>query len=120
MVSTIATGKRGEKIALKHLQSKGYQLIKKNFSTRFGEVDLIVKKDDTLSFVEVKTSKGRGRPEWQISKSKIKRIKHMAQVFLATESLDYISLTIDIVCIDIKDLQNPQIRHYPAVSLDLF
>ncbi len=48
-------GTRGEIISLKYLSHKGYQILFKNFHSRYGELDLIAKKDDVLVVVEVKT-----------------------------------------------------------------
>lgn len=48
-------GKFGESIALDYLLRKGYFLVQRNYFIQGGEVDLIVKKDDQLVFVEVKT-----------------------------------------------------------------
>lgn len=48
-------GKRGEETAVKFLRRKGYQIIERNFSKRYGEIDIVAKEDDTLVFVEVKT-----------------------------------------------------------------
>ena len=50
-------GNEGEKIALDYLLNKGYESIKQNFYTRWGEIDLIVfdSKSRELVFVEVKT-----------------------------------------------------------------
>ena len=59
------TGKLGEVLALKFLQNKGYQLILQNYHIRGGEIDLIMKKDGILVFVEVKTRRNElfGVPE---------------------------------------------------------
>ncbi len=48
-------GTQGEIVSLKHLSRKGYQIIFKNFHSRYGEIDLIAKKGTLLAFVEVKT-----------------------------------------------------------------
>lgn len=48
-------GALGEAIALKYLLLHGYQHIGSNFTIRGGEVDLIMRKDGILVFVEVKT-----------------------------------------------------------------
>lgn len=45
----------GEDLAAKYLASKGYEIVCKNFRTEHGEIDLIVKNQDYLVFVEVKT-----------------------------------------------------------------
>ncbi len=53
-------GSWGESVALAYLEGKGYQLVQRNYRTRFGEIDLILKKDDLTVFVEVKTRSGLG------------------------------------------------------------
>ena len=42
-MNNIEKGKLGEKIALKYIVSKGGKIIEKNYRTKRGEVDLIVK-----------------------------------------------------------------------------
>lgn len=37
------------------MQMNGYQIIKCNFRSRFGEIDIIAKKDEYIHFIEVKT-----------------------------------------------------------------
>lgn len=53
--TSTAAGRQGEDLALKFLAKKGYAPVARNFFTRGGEIDLIVKKDGILVFVEVKT-----------------------------------------------------------------
>lgn len=52
-------GDWGEDQACKYLKTKGYQILKRNFYTRAGEIDIIASfgkdTDDNLSFIEVKT-----------------------------------------------------------------
>ena len=43
-----------EEQAAQYLQSKGYTIIKRNYKTPYGEIDLIAKKPDLLVFCEVK------------------------------------------------------------------
>ena len=50
------TGLRGEKEASLFLINDGFAIIKRNFRTRNGEIDIIAKQDNTLIFIEVKTS----------------------------------------------------------------
>lgn len=58
-------GKWGEKAAASYLNTHGYEIVKINVRTPYGEIDLIAKKDDLMIFVEVKarTSKNYGPPE---------------------------------------------------------
>jgi putative endonuclease len=95
----------GEELALKFLRKKGFKLVEKNFSTRFGEIDLIIRKAGLLVFVEVKTVlvDSAGRPEWRINKKKIDQVQKMAQVYLVTQRPEYTDLRIDVVCVRIND-----------------
>lgn len=53
-----------ENKAVLFLQEKGFQILERNFYTRFGEIDIIAMDRDYLVFVEVKYRKGLigGRP----------------------------------------------------------
>ena len=110
----LQTGQIGEELAAEFLGKKGYKVIERNFRTRFGEIDLIVKKDKVLIFVEVKCSASDYRkPEWQISKRKIQQVKKMSHVYLATHKIRYTNLRIDAICITLKgDNQLLKIQHY--------
>jgi putative endonuclease len=48
------SGAYWEKIAESFLRTQGLKLLQRNFSSRFGEIDLIMEDDQTLVFVEVK------------------------------------------------------------------
>lgn len=50
-------GKLGEDIALEFLTKKGYNLIERNYHSHFGEIDIIMKNDRYIIFVEVKLRK---------------------------------------------------------------
>ena len=47
-------GAWGEDLALRYLIKHGYRLVERNYRTRRGEIDLIVRKEEALVFVEVK------------------------------------------------------------------
>lgn len=48
-------GQYGEKLALKYYQKLNYRLIIKNYSCRYGELDLVLEKNGQITVVEVKT-----------------------------------------------------------------
>jgi putative endonuclease len=48
-------GREGENRTATYLLSCGYTIIVRNWRTRYGEIDIIAEKADTLAFVEVKT-----------------------------------------------------------------
>ena len=48
-------GKYGETIAADYLINNGYEILDRNFQTRYGEVDIIGQKDDMIIFFEIKS-----------------------------------------------------------------
>jgi putative endonuclease len=48
-------GAEGERLAARHLEARGCEVIARNFRTRFGELDLVARDERFLVFCEVKT-----------------------------------------------------------------
>jgi putative endonuclease len=79
-------GRRGEDLALAHLERLGYALLARNHRTRFGELDLIVFDGETIAFVEVKTRRLPGRAGSSLeafSPAKTSQVRRMAAAWLA-------------------------------------
>ena len=72
----IKKGKEGEALAANFLVSKGFEIIERNYRHKQSEIDLIVKKNNWLIFVEVKlrTSDAYGFPEDFVDYKKAKNI----------------------------------------------
>ena len=66
------TGEMGESLALGYLLKLGYELIMRNFHTRYGEIDLIMRDKEVMVFVEVKAKKTHewGTPEEMFTQGK--------------------------------------------------
>lgn len=69
-------GDRGEEAASRHLEDRGYTVLKRNYRKRFGEVDIIAQKEGVLVFIEVKTrsSVRFGSPGEAVDRNKRRRI----------------------------------------------
>ena len=80
-----STGAHWEKAAESFLRSNGLKLLQRNFSSRFGEIDLIMEDDKTVVFVEVKyrTSRQHGSGADAVTFQKQGRISRTASWFLA-------------------------------------
>ena len=50
-------GRRAENQALNFLRRRGLELLERNFSCRYGEIDLVMLQANTLIFVEVRSRK---------------------------------------------------------------
>ena len=48
-------GRLGEQLAAEHLIRRGFQIVERNYRTRWGELDIIAYDGRTLAFCEVKT-----------------------------------------------------------------
>ncbi|TSC85325.1 MAG: putative endonuclease [Microgenomates group bacterium Gr01-1014_16] len=110
-------GRIGEAAAEELLVKKGLELILRNFSTRFGEVDLIMRDGERLVFVEVKTKKGLefGTPEEMFTRGKYNKVKRMATVYLKGKEAP---CRIDMVAVELDDSNLPMaVRHYENVVL---
>ena len=110
------TGRIGEGIAEGFLVKKGLELVLRNFSTRFGEIDLIMRDKDVLVFVEVKTKKGLdwGRPEEMFTRGKYERVKRMASVYLKGKE---VSCRIDMVAVVLGEENQPvSVKHFENVT----
>lgn len=101
MLSNKDLGKAGEKAAKEYLENAGYKIIEMNYRCRFGEIDLVVKKDNVVSFVEVKTRKSTsfGEPEESIDSLKIKKIRNSARFFIFSKNLNYTEVSFDVISI---------------------
>ena len=80
----VSTGKTGEEFIKGLLVEKGYKFVCSNFKSRFGEIDVIVRDDRYIVFVEVKTRK-RGslvNPFEAITPTKQKKIMRTAEYYL--------------------------------------
>lgn len=49
------TGRLGEELTAYYLRKAGYDILRRNFRIRGGEIDIIAVKDGVIAFVEVKT-----------------------------------------------------------------
>ena len=76
-------GKKGERLVEKYLKEQGYKILKRNYSTPFGEADLVAQDKDEIVFIEVKTrtGEGYGAPREAVGKTKQQRYRQIAKCF---------------------------------------
>ena len=78
-------GEAGEREALTNYLDRGYKIVEKNWRTKLGEIDLILRKKDLLAFVEVKSSSLHSdyHPLENITEEKIKRLNSLINFYLS-------------------------------------
>ncbi len=122
-MDTKKLGALGEKVAINYLRKRGYKILDKNYSPRFvsgplrGEIDIVVKKEDVISFIEVKTLRGSTSqisPEEKVDYSKQKKLVKMAESWLMEKKTALDSpWQIDVVPIRIDpESKKAKIRHF--------
>jgi putative endonuclease len=105
----------GENLAQNYLLGAGYQVIDKNCRTPFGEIDLVVKNDTTMVFVEVKTrlSMEFGLPEEGITSKKRSHMISAAEAYLQQHADWKGDWRIDVIAIrKTKNNPSPEIIHF--------
>lgn len=80
-------GKRYEQKACKYLVQQGFEIIECNFYSRFGEIDIIAKKQGVLHFIEVKGGESFN-PIYAITPQKIRKMIQTIQYYLSLNRLD--------------------------------
>ena len=78
-------GQRGEQLAAEHLARQGFDIVERNYRTRWGELDIVAFDGHTLAFCEVKTRRlapGSGSPFDALRPVKQARVRKMAGSWL--------------------------------------
>lgn len=118
-------GRRGEDIAESFLVGNGFSIIKKNFHTRFGEIDLVAARGTTLHFVEVKLKVGTdfGTPEEMIDKRKIRQVMKTGEAYLLQNrrmAAKFAKTQVDAVCIVVDQEGNKErVNYYENLTFEL-
>jgi putative endonuclease len=97
-------GDFGEQAAAAHLTKRGYELLARKWRGQGGELDLVMRDDTTLVFVEVRTRRGgaAGVAEESVGRAKQERLIALAYAYLeATAAPENTVWRIDVVALDV-------------------
>ena len=105
-------GVQGEELVANHYQENGYVVLNKNYKTRFGEIDIIVKNDETLVFVEVKTRENDtfATPAEAVDLQKQQRIIKTAQAYLTQNRLSDPIMRFDVAEVLLSDDEDDEAK----------
>jgi putative endonuclease len=108
-------GSLAETMACQYLQQQGLQLVVKNYRTKVGEIDLIMRDNSSWVFVEVKY---RTRDDWAnavetVTRSKQLKVINAAKQYLQQRRIyDLVDCRFDVVAID-ETLKQEKINWIP-------
>ena len=99
--SKLARGRWGESLAARHYERLGFDVIDRNWRTRTGELDLVLRRDDLLVFCEVKTRRTDryGPPALAVDRGKQRRIRALAAEWLREHPTRGLEVRFDVVAI---------------------
>lgn len=104
-------GDLGENLASEYLLKNNYVILEKNFRTRLGEIDLIVKDRDIIAFVEVKTRRSLnfGYPYEAVNHKKMQKIIRVSENYIAYKGTENTQYRFDIIEVFLN--KNNKINH---------
>ena len=115
---TQKTGEIGENIAVKFLVKHGFSVLDRNYTKKWGEIDIVAEKANKIYFIEVKSVSHETlannvlretsdyRPEDNMHPWKLKRLSRTIQTYLLSEKItDEKEWQVDllVVYLDIKN-----------------
>lgn len=112
-MSNAEVGWAGEKLAAKWLKRHGRKVLYRNFSgPKGGEVDIVCRHRDVLTFIEVKTrtSEAFGRPADAVNLDKQRLIQRGASEWLKMLNRPVINFRFDIAEVILTEGQRPVVR----------
>ena len=107
-------GVSGEEAAVRFLQKKRFNIIRRGFRFHRGEIDIIAREGEYLVFCEVKmrTTDEYGPPELAVTRRKRQQVRRLAQGYLAERRIVDQACRFDVVAIVMKG-GLPQIEYFP-------
>lgn len=103
-------GQIAEKKAANFLQKKGLKLLTKNYHCRYGEIDLVMREQNTLVFVEVRFRQSNhfGGALASVTPAKQNKLIKTAQHYLMKNNLVDVDCRFDVIGLT-GDLAKPNI-----------
>lgn len=100
-----AHGKAGEDLAVKYLETHGYRVLERNYTTDIGEVDIFATDNRTLIAVEVKSrlSLEYGTPAEAVGYAKIKKISQVTSQYIKQFRLFGVNVRFDVIEVYLED-----------------
>lgn len=97
---------------MRWLLAAGYELVERNYRTRYGEVDLILRDGCCLIFVEVKLRRGLafGDPAEAVTPRKQEAIRSIAEQYIAERDPAFEEARFDVFGI-LESGVEPEINH---------
>jgi putative endonuclease len=117
--TTSELGAHGEAIAVAFLTDHGLRVLDRNWRCREGELDIVARDSGALVFCEVKTRRGTGfgHPVEAVTPAKQRRLRTVAQRWLADHDEHAPELRFDVVGVLVRPSRPALVTHLRAAFL---
>jgi putative endonuclease len=111
-------GDYGERLAVEHLKSLGMVVLARNWTCRFGEIDIVARDGSTLVICEVKTrtSNEHGGPFEAVTGQKAARLRRLATHWLEVHAVSPPSVRIDVISVVVPKRGGPVVERITGVA----
>jgi putative endonuclease len=118
-------GLEGENFAAMFLMKQGFNIVERNYTQKFGEVDIIAEKSGVIHFIEVKSvshetflnNSDKHRPEDNVHNLKINKIEKIADMYMSNSNLRYKPFQIDFIGVTfLKGNIEPFVEYIPNAN----
>jgi len=101
-------GELGEGVACKFLIKSGFSILERNYTKKWGEIDIIAQKNDKRYFIEVKSKQVQSmnlisyetnRPEENMHKWKMERLRRVVETYLISKRTGYVDWQFDLLVV---------------------
>lgn len=109
-----AFGELGERIAERWLRRAGWRIIQRRFRSGHRDIDLVVEREGTVAFVEVKARRGSrfGQPVEAVNWRKQKELCKSARVWIDRHGRPLEVYRFDVIGVLLEN-ERVRIRHVP-------
>lgn len=107
-------GRRGEDAAARFLEMMGCEILERNWTCPAGEADIVMRDENALVFVEVKTrtSLKKGFPSEAVTAKKRARYEKIASWYLCEYNYVNIPVRFDVVALMVIGDDRAFVRYY--------
>jgi len=108
-------GIRCEELAARHLVAEGWQLLHRNYRFGHREIDLIVRREAVVAFIEVKGRTGAryGHPLDAVTARKQREIERVARQWVARFGRPGDVYRFDAIAVRLAADGEPRVEHVP-------
>lgn len=92
-------GLKAESMAAIFLRFKGYKILERRYKTAVGEIDLIIRRGHTISFVEVKARSSQEKALESVTPAMRRRIEKAALYYMSQNNVGNYEMRFDLVTV---------------------